>query len=308
MKNQEKQNKRFKESVGSKLTSPRQNGNSTGEALILKSPTDIGVRRNKGRNGARFAPATIENLLKKLNNHLPYTEIISETVAQQADELQNYEQSMADSANRIHKAIQRFAPKKTVHLGGGHDHALPLLRALDKSSAKNILVINFDAHCDTRIDEIQHSGTPFRDFDREARKPFHLVQIGIHDYANSPETLSPLKNNSEEIFYTKDLEGIYLHEPFVDAIFSSCPFEISKDTALFISIDCDALASSVMSAVSAVNHNGIEPSRLLKWIDFLKDFPSENKVLGIYEYNPLFEDLSNKGARYMAGLIYNYLL
>ena len=57
-------------------------------------------------------------------------------------------------------------------------------------TAKIILIINFDAHCDTRVDDRSHSGTPFRDFDGVAKKPFHLIQIGIHEYANNDMTLS----------------------------------------------------------------------------------------------------------------------
>lgn len=293
--------KRFADSLASKL-----NGDSNAPVVIIKSPTDIGVRRNKGRNGARFAPEAIEAALKKMANHLPYDSILSQNVSNQDDERSNYESSIELSARKIIELL-KTPRSRAVHLGGGHDHAFPLLKALDESEGKNILIVNFDAHCDTRVDTGRHSGTPFRDFDKIAKKPFHLTQIGIHDFANSSETMSPLERNSEKIFFTKDLKEILSPESFVDAIYDSCPFTIDADTDLFISVDCDAISSSIMSAVSAVNHNGLSPEQTLLWVDTLKDFPCERKALGIYEYNPIFEDLSQKGARFLAGLIYNYL-
>ena len=116
-----------------------------------------------------------------------------------------------------------------------------------------------------------------------------------------------IKNNSEEIIYTGELNKITDPIELVDRIFESCPFEIAKETNLFISIDSDAISSSVMEAVSAVNHDGINPKHLLDWVNMLKEFPCKTQVLGIYEYNPVFENLSQKGARYLAGLIYTFL-
>tara|TARA_Y100000780_G_scaffold232595_1_gene268857 strand:- start:159754 stop:160647 length:894 start_codon:yes stop_codon:yes gene_type:complete len=294
-----KEKDRFSDSIAARFAN-----SESAECLILKSESDVGVRRNLGRNGARFAPKAIENTFKKLNHHLDVKSFLSKTVAYQNEELADYDQAIQKSSDRIKEALSYGQNKKLIHLGGGHDHAYPLLKALDSN---NILIINFDAHCDTRIDNIKHSGTPFRNFDEESKNKFHLVQVGIHDYANNKATLSELKNNSEKIIYTEELTKLKSPLDLVDQIFESCPFEINKDTKLFISIDSDAISSSVMEAVSAVNHDGIDPKELLAWVEALKDFPCETKVLGIYEYNPIFENLSQKGARYLAGLIYKFL-
>lgn len=298
----DKQNKnqRYLDSLASKFVA-----DEAAEVLIAKSPSDVGVRRNKGRNGARYAPLAIEAALKKMNDHLNRASYHSVAVSDQEAEKANYEQAMDKSADRL-SALLRVPRERVAHLGGGHDHALPLLKALERQSGKNTLIVNFDAHCDTRVDDISHSGTPFRDFDRAAKKPFHLVQIGIHNYANSPATLSPLTNNTEKIFFRSDVKALE-EKGFAESALSQCPFKVDEDTNLFISLDCDALSSSVMSAVSAVNHNGLDPEKVLEWTEVLKGLPCRNKVLGVYEYNPLFEDLSQKGARYLAGLIYHYL-
>ncbi|MEX0798011.1 MAG: arginase family protein [Bacteriovoracaceae bacterium] len=296
----ERNKERFLDSLASKFE-----GDKKPECLILKSPSDIGVRRNKGRNGARFAPLAIENVFKKMTDHLAIGSFHSHNVSNQEAEKKDYVRAIENSSARIRKFLNS-ASVPTIHLGGGHDHAFPLMSALAKES-KNILIINFDAHCDTRVDKIPHSGTPFRDFDAASNCPFHLAQVGIHDYANSAKTLQPLKRNTMDIIFSETSKEIPKGEKFVDRIFSRCPFPIDQDTALFISLDCDALSSSVMSAVSAVNHNGLPSESLYAWIETLKLFPCSRKVFGIYEYNPLYDDLSQKGARLLAGFAYQFL-
>lgn len=300
---QDNKNSRASDLLGKKLA----NGVHPDLPLILTSPSDIGVQRNWGRNGARFAPKAIINCLKKMNDHLPYESIGIKQVSDQQKEILNYDLAQQESAKEIGKCLSA-SPRKIVHLGGGHDHALPMLNAIEKdSSIKNILVVNFDAHCDTRVDEIKHSGTPFRDFDQISQKPFHLVQVGIHEFANNKKTLSPLKNHTERIIYRSELQVLEERDHFIDAILADCPFDISKSVALFISLDCDALDASVMSAVSAVNHWGLKTDKLWGWLKALKALPTQLQVFGIYEYNPLYDDLSQKGARLLSALIYDHL-
>lgn len=290
-------NERYQDSIASHFSESADN-------IIMKSPSDMGVRRNFGRNGARFAPDAIEACFKKMTHHLDSKSFRSVVVSSHTDELRDYDAAMSQSSKEITKALS--SGKSFVHLGGGHDHALPLLKALDGTDCENILVVNFDAHCDTRVDSRSHSGTPFRDFDQAAKKPFHLIQVGIHEFANNDKTLSKLSRNAQTIWPKETAYELIDSESFVDAIFETCPFEITEKTALFISLDCDALSSSVMSAVSAVNHDGLDTELVSYWIETLRDFPCERKVFGIYEYNPIFEDLSQKGARYLAGLMYKY--
>ena len=73
---------RFSDSIASKFTDSK-----GADCLILKSESDVGVRRNLGRNGTRYAPRAIENTFKKLNHHLPIKTFNSRTVSFQAEEL-----------------------------------------------------------------------------------------------------------------------------------------------------------------------------------------------------------------------------
>lgn len=277
--------------------------------LILSSPTDIGVRRNGGRNGARFAPKAIINVLKKLNRHDFNNQIDYVQVTNQKEEELNFKQAQKKSAHKIKGELANNQLKRIVHIGGGHDHALPLLMAIESDpQIENILILNIDAHCDTRVDEIQHSGTPFRDFDKIAAKPFHLIQYGIHSFANSSSTMSPLKQGTMEI-HTLD-KILSSHSTSLTSILEiskNCPFKVTNKTAIFFSLDCDAISGEQMKAVSAVNPMGLPISKVNELLSSIEQFNGNKLFFGIYEYNPVYEDLSQLGSRGLANLIYNFL-
>lgn len=270
--------------------------------ILFDSGSDIGVRRNQGRNGARFAPDAILSCFGKLNNHLKHKQISHLKVASQNEERLNFEQAQITEAKLIQNLLK--GDSTIIQLGGGHDHIFPLLYAL-KSFERDIVVINIDAHHDTRRDQLKHSGTPFRDFDQVASQGFGLLQLGIHDYANSKETMSPLEHGFQKSFSVQELEK----KPLTDILKlfkQELPFQVTKQTIVILSLDCDALSSGIMPGVSAVNHNGISQQLLMSVLEtVLTEFPQTH--LGIYEYNPVYDDLSQRGARLLAALIYRFL-
>jgi formiminoglutamase len=289
-------NKRFKDSIGAKF----QNENS--EVNFLCSASDVGVRRNLGRAGARFAPKVILQQFKKLNNHLNWNSYSQLITSDQNKELENFTKAQELSTEII---FQNLDLEKTyIHLGGGHDHAYPLLMALDKvENFKNILIINLDAHCDTRIDDKSHSGTPFRDYDLKGNKEFFLYQIGIHNFANSKETLSTLSRGK---MFIDHYQINFSADHFAQVLNSESPFEINSETLIYLSLDCDALHSSIMPAVSAVNHHGLSLNFVIDLIQYLKQ-QNLKTIFGIYEYNPLFDDNAASSARAVSYLIHSYL-
>jgi formiminoglutamase len=284
-----KNDQRYLDSLASK-----HNNIVDSETVFLLSPSDEGVRRNMGRNGARFAPTTILNNFMKLNDHLDgVTEIKSICVSEQELEKENFELSQDLQASLISKELL-LKKKNIIHLGGGHDHVFPLLKSIDGlNKYKEILIINIDAHCDTRVDTVHHSGTPFRNFDSITKTKTTLVQYGIHNFANSKTTLSDLQNIEQKIFN--------MGKKF-DFDFST----VKKDTFILLSLDADGLDSSIMKGVSAVNAFGVQTPEMLSIIQKIKETKLDC-AFGVYEYNPLYDDLSNQGAKVLSHLIYSWL-
>lgn len=302
-----KNNSRESSSMEKLLENSEQSKNNS--LIILTSPSDVGVMRNLGRNGSRHAPRSIISTLKKYNNHKRNETIPIQEVSSQSMEKNNFHHAQNQSALKIERALTANPNAKVIHIGGGHDHALPYLRALQSSKfIDNILILNIDAHCDTRVDSENHSGTPFRNFAHEAKLPFHIIQYGIQDNANSPTTISPLPAGSTEILKidkirreTQNFSSLYTK------LLLSCPFEITQRTALFISLDCDAIDGSQMQAVSAVNGNGLPLTHIHSLLDQMKHLSLPHTTFGIYEFNPVYDNINQLGSRSIASLIYKFI-
>lgn len=276
------------------------------KASFLLAKSDIGVCRNGGRRGAKFAPEAILNVFKKLADHFTQdTTFCHEKVIDH-----NFDHNFNAAQEIEYKNIKKILEQKNshifFHLGGGHDHIYPLLKAIECNHEK-ILVLNIDAHLDTRIDPLFHSGTPFRQFANQTKSEFKLIQLGIHDFANAKSNYDPLPKGDMEI-YEQSLISEWTNnfndsiEKYLDAL-----VEDYKDYTFVLSLDCDALTSDVMDAVSAVNHRGIPAHTINEIFSWYKKRNQKNYYYGIYEYNPVFDNLSQKGARYLAALVYQSL-
>ena len=265
---------------------------------FLMAESDWGVSRNGGRPGARFAPQAILHCLGKMVAH---TDLRwqAHSVSLGDREREDFSRAQEDSSQIIlnHLHPQHF----TVHLGGGHDHIFPLLIALEKGGSQKITVLNIDAHCDTRPDLLPHSGTPFRQFDHITKAEFKLIQLGIHRYANTQETLAPLKRGKMIVHEGKNLPQDF---PSMEKLLEKT-VEVDTDTVYVISLDCDALSSALMEGVSAVNPEGMNWQQVRGIFHWARTaLPRDQALYGLYEYNPVYDNLSQKGAKALAALIY----
>ena len=264
---------------------------SDAKTLFLTSSSDLGVCRNGGRRGSRFAPQAISAVLKKMVA-IPGTEpLCFREVACRAREEENFVLSQEESADCIRMTWDRFGGERIFHVGGGHDHIFPLLMSL--KDCGSIHVINIDAHLDTRAEPLVHSGTPFRQFAALYGGRFRLTQLGIHHFSNPPSALEDLSAEMT-VLSPDELEGGDWRERIL----------LDREDMTLLSLDCDAIAAETMEAVSAVNPAGLPLGLVREIFDWYRKIDQKQKVYGIYEYNPLFDNLSQKGARTLASLIY----
>ncbi|MBY0515989.1 MAG: arginase family protein [Bacteriovoracaceae bacterium] len=264
------------------------------------APSDIGVQRNGGRLGARWAPKVILNSVKKLATCNPELRLNCVDVTHQTLEQENFPQMIEQEGQALQKC---HIAQTLIHIGGGHDHIYPLLKSFAHQS---ICVINIDAHLDTRTDSEPHSGNPFRLFDQQTKKDFQLYQIGIHPFANSKTTQSPLTNGEMRTLYKNECSNREKLRSFLQLIENN----LKPDTVIVFSLDCDAISSGELEAVSAPNHDGLSVELINELISFYKDLTlrrSQKSIWGIYEFNPLYDSVSSKGARTIAGLIYRMI-
>lgn len=273
--------------------------------LFLKSSSDIGVQRNGGRNGARFAPQSFLSYFKKLNKKSEWeNKVFQEAeVASEAEELQNFHESQEQEASRIKNILDKCPQAFTCHLGGGHDHVYPLLRAIGEK-AKKIVVINIDAHADTRTDDEHHSGTPFRQFADIYSGDFFLYQIGLLPFANATSTLSSLSRGQSEILWRDEVK----EQTKVKDFFAKIAENIDSSTKVVFSLDADALNGHEVPGVSAVNGHGLTRQDLSDLWKHYQNLPFNHPpILGIYELNPVYDSLSMISMRTLATFIYECL-
>lgn len=277
---------------------------SAADILFFKSSSDIGTIRNSGRRGSNFAPEAIINIVKKLALHNQETWSDIE-IANPDLELEDFEHAQKEYSTTLATALQSYTKAhKFIYLGGGHDHVYPLLKALNTKS-KKIKVINIDAHLDTRTDTFTNSGTPFRQFANEFEGNFELIQLGIHDFANSKTTMNALGKTKEVVATYDDLKHLTANFTNNRKLFERMiPYD--HEALYLFSLDADALDSGIMEGVSAVNHRGL-PYHFVEELLIYSQDVLRTKHYGFYEYNPVYDNLSQKGARALASLIYKIM-
>jgi formiminoglutamase len=274
--------------------------------LILTSPCDLGVIRNGGKRGAKHGPqallAPFLAMVSPQGPSLTKKQMALELFKQKASSLvpEDFEKVQKEEVQAFTALLSPKKPlKKVLHLGGGHDHIYPLVAALKDLGP--LVIINVDAHLDTRPDQLPHSGTPFRQILKESPN-VNLYQIGIHNFANGEANYQGV-GSMEVLPWTSAMAPSE-----VESILSSKIVDY-KDATLILSVDCDGLDASFMPAVSAPNHNGLSAEQFHAILKVCQNFWTQSNkpaVLGLYEFNPLYDNLAQGAARFLAQVIYRF--
>jgi formiminoglutamase len=265
-------------------------------SLIIKCSDDSGVQRNGGKLGSRFAPQAIISELSKFELHDNRDNISITEVSSPGNYKKDFSSAQKIQSSKIKQIISKIPPR-VVQIGGGHDHIYPLLKAID-GSKEDLLILNIDAHLDTRTDALPHSGTPFRQFSIEAKSTFNLVQLGVRKETNHKTNYIKL-NKGMMRFHAFNNEKDY--SSILDLISSL----ISQNTKVVLSLDCDGIDGSDFGAVSATNPHGTPFYLINNLVNKLKH---RIDYFGLYELNPLFDNITNLCAKRAAWLVYQYLL
>jgi len=293
--------KRFEESVG-KLFEHSDSNLET--CLFLTSSSDTGVIRNGGRNGARFAPQAFLSTFKKFSQVEKLKKYQFKTIetSHTDEEQSDFHSAQVKESERIEHALRSHLNSTIIHLGGGHDHIYPLLKSL-ANFYKKFIVINIDAHADTRTDSHFHSGTPFRQFGVEFPERLKLFQIGLNSFANSYSTLTPIMDTPMRILWANQWSSEDLK-----IFFSEIQSEMDPSTCILLSLDADAINGSIVPGVSAVNPSGLTAMQLMEILKMYQQLKLNHRpILGIYELNPLYDSLAGISMRTVGNFVFELL-
>ena len=261
--------------------------------------SDEGVRRNKGRIGAKDAP----DVLRKSLANLPYNLESKKSIFDFGNivlEDGNLEKARKEQIDCISYLLEKnYFP---IVLGGGHETALGNFLGMAERHT-NIGIINIDAHYDLRIPvENSTSGTPFfemANYCHQNDQEFNYFAIGIQRTGNT----TALFNRAEELH----VETVLADEVHIDLNYSLRKVEdyIQKFDAIYLSLDLDVLDAAFAPGVSAPSANGLSTFQVKSILQTVIK-SGKLKLFDVVELNPEY-DIDNRTAKVAAHLIWEFL-
>lgn len=270
------------------------------EDFVLQGfAVDEGVKRNRGRTGAKDAP----DLIRKNMANFPVADpdFSLYDLGNIGCEDGNLEKAQEELGEKVSPILLKGA--KSVVLGGGHEVMFAHYSGIRKAfPGKKIGIINIDAHFDNREMDDQtgaSSGTGFWQIAQQEK--IHSLHIGIQKNSNTLklfDTAHRFGMNyilSDEIFF-ENLPNIYEK---IDGF-------IAEADILYLTICMDVFNVAVAPGVSAPAYNGIFADAA--FMHFYRRILASEKLsaLDVAEVNPAF-DTGERTARLAASLINEWL-
>ena len=264
---------------------PQAVSNSAAKYMLIGIPEDIGVKANHGTGGAdtNWLPflnaflnlqsndfLTGENIL--LLGHFDFGDIkyLIENNAYDNDEkVDAYRHAVEIMDEEIEKIIKAVAAagKIPIIIGGGHNNAYPIIKAVAKGLFKaeaipiaQINCINLDAHADFKPAEGRHSGNGFKYAEEDGYLGKNAV-IGIHENYIPQNVLKDIHENP--FVHYCSYEDIFIHEKknFIQSIAHASGF--TEDTLTGIELDMDSIQGVLSSAATPSGFSALQARQYL---------------------------------------------
>ena len=267
---------------------------STKDFVLHGFAVDEGVRRNKGRQGAKDAPDVIRKNMANFPVIRPDFSLLD--FGNITCEDGNLENTQNELAKNVSKVLLKGG--KSLVLGGGHEVTFGHYRGVKTAfQEQKIGIINFDAHFDNRQPENgvgASSGTGFWQIAQEGE--INSLHIGIQRNSNTLKLFDTAHQFgmkyilADELFF-ENLPSIYER---VNELAESVDF-------LYMTICMDVFNASIAPGVSAAAYNGIFADAA--FMHLYKHILRNEKLiaLDIAEVNPNL-DIQDHTARLAASL------
>ena len=272
----------------------------TNDFVLHGFAVDEGVRRNKGRKGAKDAPNVIRKNMANFPVILPNFSMLDfGNVTCEDGNLENAQNNLAKNVSKV-----LLKGGKSLVLGGGHEvtyaHYLGIKTAFPE---QKIGIINIDAHFDNRQPENgvgPSSGTGFWQIAQEG--PINSLHIGIQRNSNTLKLFDTAHQYgmkyilSDELFF-ENLPSVYQR---IDDLLENVDFA-------YLTICMDVFNASIAPGVSASAYNGIFADAT--FMHFYRHILKNKKLvaLDVAEVNPSF-DIQDRTARLAACLVNEWLM
>ena len=273
---------------------------STNDFVLHGFAVDEGVRRNKGRQGAKDAPDIIRKNMANFPVIMPDFSLpdFGNVTCENGD----LEKAQHNLAKNVSKVLLKDG--KSIVLGGGHEvtyaHYLGVKTAFPE---QKIGIINIDAHFDNRQPENgvgASSGTGFWQIAQE--EEINSLHIGIQRNSNTLKLFDTAHQYgmkyilADELFF-ENLPSIYQR---IDDLLESVDY-------LYLTICMDVFNASIAPGVSASAYNGIFADSA--FMHLYRHILKSEKLLAldVAEVNPAY-DIQDRTARLAATLINEWFM
>ncbi|KUJ50423.1 formimidoylglutamase [Chryseobacterium sp. JAH] len=272
----------------------------TNDFVLHGFAVDEGVKRNKGRVGAKDAPDIIRKNMANFPVILPdFSMLDFGNVTCEDGELEKAQNALAENVAQV---LAKGA--KSLVLGGGHEVTFAHYSGIRNAFPdKKVGIINIDAHFDNRKPEEgigASSGTGFWQLAQEENN--HTLHIGIQRNSNTLKLFDTAHQLgmkyilADELFF-ENLPSVY--ERITELIDSV--------DVLYLTICMDVFNASIAPGVSAAAYNGLFTDAA--FMHFYKHILKSEKLiaLDVAEVNPQY-DIQERTARLAASLVNEWLM
>ncbi len=276
------------------------NNISENDFILHGFAVDEGVKRNKGRIGAKDAP----DIIRKNTANFPVVnpEFVLKDFGNITCEDGNLEKSQNELANKVAEVLNRKG--KSLVFGGGHEVTFAHYSGTKKAFPdKKIGIINIDAHFDNR--EINpnigaSSGTGFWQIAQEGE--IHSLHLGIQKNSNTLKLFDIAHQ-----FGMKYLLADELSFENLPNIYQKIDDFLAEVDVLYLTICMDVFNAAIAPGVSAPAYNGImaDPAFMHWFRHILKN--KKLIAMDIAEVNPSL-DIAERTARLAASLANEWLM
>lgn len=273
---------------------------STNDFVLHGFAVDEGVRRNKGRQGAKDAPDIIRKNMANFPVIRPNFSLLDfGNVTCEDGNLENTQNQLAKNVSKV-----LLKGGKSMVLGGGHEvtyaHYLGVKTAFPE---QKIGIINIDAHFDNRQPENgvgASSGTGFWQIAQEGE--IHSLHIGIQRNSNTLKLFDTAHQYgmkyilADELFF-ENLSSIYQR---INELLENVDY-------VYLTICMDVFNASIAPGVSASAYNGIFADAT--FMHFYRHILKSEKLLAldVAEVNPSY-DIQDRTARLAATLMNEWFM
>ncbi len=273
----------------------------TPRVVIIGFPSDTGVKRNGGRQGASEGPAAIRTQLYKMTPNAEdpgsFTELV-ETTKDPGDV--NITGDVKSDQQALGKVLSQYLEEGVVPiiLGGGHETAFGHFLGYAGINLETA-IINLDAHTDVRPlkNGRAHSGSPFRQaIGHESGCCRQYLTAGLQPHSVA----------GTHIDYIREKGGCIMYRDETNMTNFSGLFDIAESDRIMVTFDMDAVDQAYAPGVSSPCVNGLHPDLWLT-AAYLAGRNKKVTSFDLSEVNPYYDN-DDQTTKLAALTIWHFLL